>query len=147
MNEISNKMIILLTYAAVYDMPAEPGRDAMKGCTVNYFFLGETGRAFAPVHERSVDKPVGFQRNKVSMDYSIKAKIPCAPGIYEGTFGMTTGGDGKPILKLMDVDFIAEFNVMDYLSDRFEVVEDAGASGKAAKDPADDAAKKPAGNK
>ena len=29
------------------------------------------------------------------------------PGIYDGTFEMTVGSDGKPVLKLVDVDFVA----------------------------------------
>lgn len=28
------------------------------------------------------------------------------PGIYDGTFEMTVGSDGKPVLKLVDVDFV-----------------------------------------
>lgn len=83
----------------------------MKGCSVHYFFFGERGEAFHPVQDLNIDEPVGYQRNKVSMDYSMRAKIPCAPGIYEGDFRMHTGGDGKSVLKLYDVKFLEPLNI------------------------------------
>ncbi len=110
MTEISNKMKILIIYASVYDMPAEAGRDAMKGCIVQYFFFGENGEGLQMMEESNVDLPVGYQRNKVSMDYAMRAKIQIAPAIYDGTFKMVTGGDGKPVLKLVDVDFVRLFD-------------------------------------
>lgn len=108
--ELMNTAKILVTYAGVYDMPAEPGRDAMKGCTVQYFFLGEHGEEFSTRAEWDVSRPVGFQRAKVSLDYAKRAKIGFAPAIYEGRFVMTLGGDGKPVAKLVDLDFVAEFD-------------------------------------
>lgn len=111
MQEISNKMKILITYAKVYDMPAEPGRDAMKGCSVHYFFYGENGEALTPFTEWDMALEVGFQRNKVSLDYPIRAKIPTAPGVYWGDFRMVTGGDGKPVIKLTDVEFIEPLDI------------------------------------
>lgn len=110
MNEISSKMKILVTYASAYDMPAEAGRDAMKGCIVQYFFFGENGEGLQMMEENNVDLPIGYQRNKVSMDYAMRAKIQIAPAIYDGTFKMVTGGDGKPVLKLVDVDFVRLFD-------------------------------------
>jgi hypothetical protein len=108
--ELMNKARILVTYASVYDMPAEVGRDAMKGCSVHYFFLGENGEEFAPVVESDVAKPVGYQRAKVSLDYAMRAKIPAAPAIYDGEFKMTLGSDGKPVAKLVDLEFVSTFD-------------------------------------
>lgn len=115
MNEISNRMRILVTFANTYDMPAEVGRDAMKGCTVQYFFLGESGAGMQPVQEWDVSLPVGYQRSKVSLDFAKRAKISVAPAIYDGTFEMVVGGDGKPVAKLVDVDYVEDFNVRDLL--------------------------------
>lgn len=115
MNEISNKMRILITFANTYDMPAEVGRDAMKGCSVHYFFIGNDGSALDPVTEWDVSRPVGYQRSKVSLDFAKRAKISVAPGIYDGTFEMVVGGDGKPVAKLVDVDYIEPFCIKDLL--------------------------------
>lgn len=109
-NEISNRMKIVVMYAKLYDMPAEVGRDAMKGCTVHYFFLGDSGKALKP-YSNDVDKEVGYQRSKVSLDYAMRAKIPVAPAIYDGVFEMTVGGDGKPVMKLVDLDYVENFDV------------------------------------
>ena len=115
MNEISNKMRILITFANTYDMPAEVGRDAMKGCCVHYFFIGNDGSAMDPVTEWDVGLPVGYQRSKVSLDFAKRAKISVAPGIYDGVFEMVVGGDGKPVAKLVDVDLIEPFSLKDLL--------------------------------
>ncbi len=107
--ELNNTMRILVTYAKTYDMPAEPGRDAMRGCTVHYFFLGQDGREFAPYSEWDTALAVGYQRGKVSLDFPFRAKIPVAPGIYDGEFAMTVGGDGKPVARLVDLKFVEPF--------------------------------------
>lgn len=109
--EMMSRMRILIFFANTYDMPAEPGRDAMKGCSVHYFFVGNDGKAFAPVEDWNIDTPVGYQRGKVAMDYSMRAKIPVAPGIYDGDFAMQVGGDGKPVIKLVDVKYLAPFDI------------------------------------
>lgn len=103
--ELTSKANILVFFANAYDMQDDRGR-AMSGCTVHYFFWGENGEPLlANVTEFNVNKPVGIQRSKVSMDYELREKLVVAPGIYEGTFKTVTGGDGKPVLKLVDVAF------------------------------------------
>lgn len=137
MSEIGNKMRILVTFANTYDMPAETGRDAMKGCIVHYYFLGDDGQAFAPQFSMDTVSPLGYQRSKVSMDYTMRAKIKSAPGIYDGSFAMTVGSDGKPVLKLIDLDYVESFDIrrlikMDQEADARKAAEKA-ESGKAAK--------------
>lgn len=110
--ELNNTMRILVTYAKTYDMPAEPGRDAMRGCTVHYFFLGQDGSEFQPYNEWDTALAVGYQRGKVSLDYPFRAKIPVAPGIYDGEFAMTVGGDGKPVARLVDLKFVEPFRFL-----------------------------------
>jgi hypothetical protein len=55
--------------------------------------------------EPDVTKSVGMQRGKSWVDYALREKIRIAPAIYEGTFSVTVGSDGKPVLKLIDVAY------------------------------------------
>ena len=133
MSEIGNKMRILVTFANTYDMPAEAGRDAMRGCIVHYFFLGEDGDAFRPLHSSDSTAPLGYQRSKVSMDYAMRGKIKAAPGIYDGYFAMTVGSDGKPVLKLIDLDYVGIFDARPMLAGLKKEEPEKADSGKAAK--------------
>lgn len=129
MSEISNKMRILVTFANTYDMPAENGRDAMKGCTVHYFFLGENGEAFRPQISSDPSLPIGYQRSKVSLDYTKRGKIDVVPGVYDGEFTMSVGSDGKPTLKLIDLSYVRSLDLRDFL----KAPEKASAAGKESK--------------
>lgn len=110
--EMTSKMNILITYAKSYDIKEE-GKEAMRGVTVNYFFFGNEGEQIKPMHSLKPDEAIGYQRGKVSLDYEMRGKIPCAPGIYEGDFIMAIGADGKPVLKLVDVQFLKAFEIKD----------------------------------
>lgn len=129
MSEISNKMKILVTFANTYDMPAEQGRDAMKGCTVNYFFLGGDGEQFKPMRSIDPAMAIGYQRSRVSLDYTMRGKIKEAPAVYDGEFIMTVGGDGKPTLKLVDLEFVQSLDVRQLL----KAPEKAPSAGKETK--------------
>ena len=41
----------------------------------------------------------------------MRDKIVTAPGVYEGTFETTVGGDGKPVQKLVDVAFLSHVEI------------------------------------
>lgn len=103
--ELTSQADILVMFANSYDMQDDRGR-SMSGCSVHYYFWGENGEPIMNNHvEFNENKPVGVQRSKVSMDYELRHKLVVAPGIYRGTFRTVTGGDGKPVLKLIDVAF------------------------------------------
>lgn len=104
-NVMTSKSNILILFANSYDMLTEDKRK-MVGCSIHYLFFGEEGETLLEQSEWDVSKPVGIQRAKCSADPSIRAKIPVAPAIYEGTFEMRVGGDGKPVLRLLDVAYI-----------------------------------------
>lgn len=104
--ELTSKAKILVLFANAYDMQDERGR-ALTGCSVHYLFWGENGEPLMSRTEFNPAKPVGIQRSKCSMDYALREKLVVAPGIYEGTFKTVTGGDGKPVLKLVDVAFVS----------------------------------------
>ena len=110
--EMTSKMNILITYAKSYDIKEE-GKEAMRGVTVNYFFYGKEGEQMKPMRSLKPDEAIGYQRGKVSLDYEMRSKIPCAPGIYEGDFIMAIGADGKPVLKLVDVQYLKAFKIKD----------------------------------
>ncbi len=104
--ELTSKAKILVLFANAYDMQDERGR-ALTGCSVHYLFWGENGEPLMSRTEFNPSKPVGIQRSKCSMDVALREKLVVAPGIYEGTFKTVTGGDGKPVLKLVDVAFVS----------------------------------------
>lgn len=102
--EFSNKTDILVLFANAYDLKDDSGKQ-VQGCSVHYLFWGDKGSAFAHQSETDNSKPVGYQRAKVSLPFEARAKLAIAPAIYEGTFSMTVGSDGKPVMKLVDVAY------------------------------------------
>lgn len=102
---MTSKSNILILFANSYDMLTED-KKKMAGCSIHYLFFGSAGEPLLEQSEWDVSKPVGIQRAKCSADSSVRAKIPIAPAIYEGTFEMRVGGDGKPVLRLVDVAYI-----------------------------------------
>ena len=106
--EMTSKAKILVMFAKEYDMPPENGKDRTTGCTVNYYFFGENGEALQS--QTAPSGAVGYQRGKVSLEYSDRSKFYDVPAIYEGTFIMTVGTDGKPVLKLVDVEYDRPFS-------------------------------------
>lgn len=105
LNVMTSKTKILVLFANTYDMLNEK-QQQMTGCTINYLFYGENGEALYEQSVYDTSKPVGIQRAKCSADVSIRSKIPIAPAIYEGTFEMRVGGDGKAVSRLVDVAYI-----------------------------------------
>lgn len=108
--DFSNKANILILFANAYNMLDEQKRP-LSGCTVHYLFWGEDGERLLAQSEWNPANPVGVQRAKCSIDESLRVKIPIAPALYEGTFIMTVGGDGKPVMKLQDVAFISNVEI------------------------------------
>ena len=101
---MDNKVDILVLFANAYDLKDDSGKQ-VSGTTVHYLFWGESGSAFSRMSEFDNSKPVGYQRAKVSLPAEMREKLPIAPAIYEGTFQMTVGSDGKPVMKLVDVSY------------------------------------------
>lgn len=94
-----NKARILLMYAGKYDV------DGNSGLTLNYYFFGEAGELLKPVNDMS-GGPVGFQRAKCSVDTSLRNKVTFCPAIYDAEFVMSVGSDGKPVLKVCDLEYV-----------------------------------------
>ena len=101
------KSKILLMYATEYDIKGEDGRQ-VTGCTLNYYFYGEHGEALkAIVGDKG---SVGYQRAKCSIDYVKRAAIVKAPAIYEADFVMVIGSDGKPVMKVENLQYVQDVN-------------------------------------
>lgn len=95
------KQKILLLYANQYSLKNEEGR-LMEGVTCNYYFnttLNAVGNK---------DGSVGQRPAKGSMPVEAFWKIKMAPAIYEAEFDMKIGSDGKPVLSIVDLDYIEE---------------------------------------
>ena len=107
---LTSKAKIVILFANLYDMKDEDG-NKLAGCSVHYMFWGENGEVLASEAEFDPTKPVGIQRAKCSVDSVLRNKIVVAPGLYEGTFEMTVGSDGKPVNRLRDVAFISHLEI------------------------------------
>lgn len=116
MDFLVSKTDIMIFYANAFDSRGEDGT-AINGCTVHYMFWGENGTALVGQSEPDVTKPVGMQRGKSWVDYSIRNKIRIAPAIYEGTFKMDVDSKGKPVLKLVDVAYKSNVRMQAYKLD------------------------------
>ena len=135
---LTSKAKIMILFANQYDMKDESG-NKLTGCSVHYLFWGEDGEAVAS--EFDLTKPVGVQRAKCSVESVLRNKIVVAPGLYEGTFEMTTGSDGKPVNRLRDVAFISHLEIKPKVLPGFivqgmiqpEAAPEAKEPGKAAK--------------
>ena len=113
----------------------------LSGCSVHYMFWGEDGEVLASEAQFDPTQPVGVQRAKCSVDSVLRNKIVVAPGLYEGTFEMTVGSDGKPVNRLRDVAFISHLEIKPKVIPGFivqgmiqpETAPEAKEPGKAAK--------------
>lgn len=100
-----NKFRFFLFYSGLVDIKAREGHDAVEGVSMEFLFYGEHGEQVEPVV--SADGISGTRRGKSFLKADKVHKVSYVPGIYDGTFEMTVGSDGKPVLKLTDVDFVA----------------------------------------
>ena len=96
-----NKFRIFLYYSGLVDMKATETRDAVKGVSMEFLFYGEHGEQVEPTV--SADGVSGTRRGKSFLSEDKLHKVSYVPGIYDE---MTVGSDGKPVLKLVDVDFV-----------------------------------------
>lgn len=100
-----NKFRIFLFYSGLVEIKAREGHDAVEGVSMEFLFYGEHGEQVEPTV--SADGISGTRRGKSFLAADKLHKVSYVPGIYDGTFEMSIGSDGKPVLKLVDVDFVS----------------------------------------
>lgn len=100
------KMQIILLYAAQYRMVDEKTGEVSQGVTCNYYFN---------VDLHNVDNTNGSKGTrpaKGSMDYLLMGKVKEAPALYDAEFEMNVGSDGKPVLKIKNLDYISSISMV-----------------------------------
>lgn len=108
---LTSKADILVFFANAIDTTGEDG-SRIYGCTIHYVFLNTMVSAQS---EYDITKSVGMQRGKSWVDYNMRDKVRIAPAIYEGTFEMAVGSDGKPVLKLTDIAYKSHVQFVPYI--------------------------------
>lgn len=128
-----NRMKVLLMYVSALDIPARVDpktgemHDALAGVSMEYFFFGEHGEQLEP--KISADGTSGIRRGKVFIrDPKVINRISYIPGIYDGEFELKVGADGKPMLNLVDVDFVAKASITE-MTDSLQGASAAGTEG------------------
>nr|DAF67647.1 MAG TPA: hypothetical protein [Inoviridae sp.] len=96
------KQQIILLYAGQYQILEEKTGEIKSGVTMNYYFNVDL------VAEDNTNGTKGTRPAKSSADYDLMNKVVKAPGLYDAEFSMNIGSDGKPVLKICDLDFISE---------------------------------------
>ncbi len=114
---LTSKADILVFFANAIDTMGEDG-SRIYGCTIHYVFLNTMVSAQS---EYDITKSVGMQRGKSWVDYNMRDKVRIAPAIYEGTFEMAVGSDGKPVLKLTDIAYKSHVQFVPYVLPGLEV--------------------------
>lgn len=109
--DFKTKTDILVFFANAIDTKGEDGSQ-IRGCTIHYVFMNNV---MGVQSEYDVTKPVGMQRGKSWVDYQMRDKVRIAPAIYEGTFEMAVGSDGKPSLKLVDIAYKSNVQFVPYV--------------------------------
>lgn len=95
------KQKIILLYAGAYRIVDERTGRITEGITCNYYFN---------VNLDIVDNAngtIGTRPAKGSLPIELMPKIVKAPALYDATFEMTIGSDGKPVLKICDLDYLS----------------------------------------
>ncbi|WP_125141653.1 hypothetical protein [Clostridium transplantifaecale] len=96
------KQQIILLYAGQYAIVDEKTGAINQGVTCNYYFNVNLSA------EDNTNGTKGTRPAKSSCDYNLMNKIVKAPGLYDAEFSMNIGSDGKPVLKICDLEFISE---------------------------------------
>lgn len=101
-----DKFKILVMFSNILDIPAKDDREAFSAVMIDYYFYGENGEKVVPAFV--ADGQCGTRSGRSLLDFDRASKVSYVPGIYDGTFEFTIGKDGKVILKLKDIDFVAK---------------------------------------
>lgn len=104
-----DNMKILVMFVQQLDIPAREGHNGLSGTSVEYFFYGSNGELVSS--KLCVDGTVGMRRGKSFLPPDSIRKVSYVPGVYDGVFEMAVGSDGKPTLKLTDLNFVGRASI------------------------------------
>ncbi len=96
------EMQIILLYAGQYQITDESTGEIKQGVTCSYYFNTDL-RA-----EDNKNGSKGTRPAKGSIDFGLMKKIKSAPALYNAKFEMSIGSDGKPVLKIVDLDYVSD---------------------------------------
>lgn len=111
------KQQIILLYAAQYRMVDEKTGEVSAGVTCNYYFNVDLHKI------DNTNGSKGTRPAKGSMDYLLMGKIREAPALYDAEFEMNVGSDGKPVLKIKDLDYISSIGMMPVGADQKPIMQ------------------------
>lgn len=100
---------VLIMYTGLVDIKASENHDAVEGVSVEYFFFGDNGEQLES--KISAEDVSGIRRGKSFLSVDKLHKVSYVPGIYDGQFEMKVGADGKPVLKLVDLDCVGKAKI------------------------------------
>lgn len=96
---------IILLYAGQYQITDEATGEIKQGVTCNFYFNTDL-RA-----EDNKNGSKGTRPAKGSIDFLLMKKIVSAPALYNAKFEMSIGSDGKPVLKILDLDYVSDIYI------------------------------------
>ena len=91
----------IILFANTWSMTDENTGNLREGMTIEYVMAEDLG----PIANE--DGSLGYRTIKESVPINTAKKIEKVPGIYDLTFGYSIR-KGRPILKVMDIDFVSE---------------------------------------
>lgn len=96
---------IIVLYAGQFDMTNENGQQ-QRGTSVSYYFADQFHA------QDNKDGTKGMRPAKCTMDYHDMAKIPTAPALYNAKFSYKVGSDGKPVLRIDDLQLLGDVQIV-----------------------------------
>lgn len=97
---------IILLYAGQYQIVDEKTGSITQGVTCNYYFNTNLSA------EDNVNGTKGTRPAKGNLDFLLMGKIVKAPALYMADFEMSIGSDMKPVLKIKDLEFLHEVQIV-----------------------------------
>lgn len=91
----------IILFANTWSMTDENTGNLREGMTIEYVMSGDLG----PI--ANDDGSLGYRTIRESVNINTSKKIEKVPGIYDLTFGYTIR-KGRPVLKVMDIDYVSE---------------------------------------
>ena len=100
------KAQIIVLYAGQYSMTDERTGTINEGTSVSYYFNTDLSAV------DNTDGTKGMRPAKSTCEFLLMGKIKKAPALYEAEFDMKIGSDGKPVLKIMDLELKEEIRML-----------------------------------